>query len=393
MLEQNCLTQSILLRGARQLLTLRGPPSLRRGAELQELSLTEGGAVLIRDGVIDSVGPSRRVENLRDARGAMEIAVHGRVVMPGFVDNGLRAFVPSKPRRSFIQIRNDASTLLRNCLQHGTTSAELETGGSEDPADDLPLLRHALKVGAEGDVVHTWRLHMPDGQPSDAWFSTLAEQFDYIVKHRQARFLKLDPGATSLSSFRLVMRMAQSAGLRLKLRAGEGIGDDFLESAVEYGVFSVAGFSLNPGGNLDIIARSRSAAVFRPLLDLAHPVAEQNILTNFLKAGGAPVLASGNDEESPGYSMQAAVELAVFRHGMRLDEALSAATINAACAAGCGHNRGTLEVGKRADILVLNISDYRDIPRQLGINYLGMVIRRGAVVFNRTSWRAAGAGR
>jgi imidazolonepropionase len=333
------------------------------------------------------------LENLRDARGAMEIPVHGRVVMPGFVDNGLRAFVPSRPRRSFTQIRVDVSTLLRDCLQHGTTSAELETGGSEDPADDLPLLRHALKVGTEDDVVHAWRLHLPDGQADASWFKLLAEHFDYVVKHRQARFVKLDPGGASLGAFLLVLRMAHSAGLRLKLRAREDIGDEFLALAAEHGLVSVAGFSLNPGGNLDIIARSQSAAVFRPLLDLAHPVAEQNVLTNFLKAGGAPVLASGNDEESPGYSMQAAVELAVFRHGMNLDQALTAATINAAYAAGCGHDRGSLEVGKRADILVLNISDYRDIPRQLGINYVGMVIRRGVVVFNRTSWSAAGAGR
>ena len=265
MLEQGCLAQSILLRGARQLLTMRGLPSLRRGADLQELSLTEDGAVLIRDGVVDSVGPSRRLENLRDARGAMEIPVHGRVVMPGFVDNGLRAFVPSRPRRSFTQIRDDVSTLLRDCLQHGTTSAELETGGSEDPADDLPLLRHALKVGTEDDVVHSWRLHLPDGQADAGWFKLLAEHFDYVVKHRQARFVKLDPGGASLGAFHLVLRMAHSAGLRLKLRREQRISE--MSSSrwpLNMGLISVTGFSLNPGGNLNIIARSQSAAMFPP---------------------------------------------------------------------------------------------------------------------------------
>ena len=91
--------------------------------------------------------------------------------------------------------------------------------------------------------------------------------------------------------------------------------------------------------------------------------------------------------------MQVAVELAVLRHRMTLPQALSAGTVNAACAAGWGADRGTLEVGKRADILVLNLSDYRDISHQLGINYVGMVLRRGAVVFNRTSWRVGAAGR
>ena len=61
---------NILVRGARQLLTLRGSAGLRRGAELRELGLIHDGAVLIQNGVIQEAGPSRRVENLHAARGA-----------------------------------------------------------------------------------------------------------------------------------------------------------------------------------------------------------------------------------------------------------------------------------------------------------------------------------
>ncbi|HWB97282.1 MAG TPA: hypothetical protein VG672_11280, partial [Bryobacteraceae bacterium] len=76
----------ILVRGARQLLTLHGPKVPRRGAALRDLGLIHDGSVLIRDGVIEEVGPSRRVENLSVARAADEIDATGRVVMPGFVD-------------------------------------------------------------------------------------------------------------------------------------------------------------------------------------------------------------------------------------------------------------------------------------------------------------------
>jgi imidazolonepropionase len=155
----------------------------------------------------------------------------------------------------------------------------------------------------------------------------------------------------------------------------------------------VTGPSLAPGGSLNVIASHPTAAVFRPLLDLAHPANEQCRPADFIRAGGAPVLSSGHEERSPGFSMQAAVELAVLRHGMTLEQAISAATINAAYAAGFGGDRGSLEVGKRAYILILNISDYREIPHHVGINYVGMVIRRGTVVFNRTSWRTTAAGR
>jgi imidazolonepropionase len=389
-LEQRRLPQLILLRGARQLLTLRGAARLRCTGELQDLSIIEDGAVLIRDGVVDSVGPSRRIENLRDARMALEIPVHGMVVMPGFVDLGLRAFLPSKRRRSFIQTRNDVSTLLRDCLQYGTTSTELESGGSENPADDLTLLRHAAKVGVEDDVVHSWRLQLP---PNDSLDNHLEEQFHYVHKHGFARFLALYPGNASLEAFHRTLEMARAAGLKLKLISQQETKDEFLHLAAQYGVNSVTGTFLSPGANLSTIASHHIAAIFRPLLDLRQTAAAPCCLADFINAGGAPVLASGHDEQSPGYSMQAAVELAVFRHGMTLEQALSAATINAAYAADWGSNRGSLEVDKRADLLVLNLPDYRDITHQLGINYVGMVIRRGQVVFNRTSWRAGSAGR
>ncbi|HYZ84226.1 MAG TPA: hypothetical protein VE621_07470, partial [Bryobacteraceae bacterium] len=79
-------SSTLLVRGARQLLTLNGPSGPRRGSAMANLGLIEDGAVLIVNGVVASVGPSRRVENLAEARGAAEINATGRVVMPGFVD-------------------------------------------------------------------------------------------------------------------------------------------------------------------------------------------------------------------------------------------------------------------------------------------------------------------
>ena len=78
-----------LIRGARQLLTLRGPSGPRRGADLGNLGIIQDGAVLIADGRIVEVGPSRRLENLALARGADEIDASGCVVLPGFVDSGI----------------------------------------------------------------------------------------------------------------------------------------------------------------------------------------------------------------------------------------------------------------------------------------------------------------
>ena len=68
------------------MVTLRGAKGPRHGPELEELGIIPDGSLLIRDGVIEEVGPTRRIENLSAIRGAIDINATGRVVMPGFVD-------------------------------------------------------------------------------------------------------------------------------------------------------------------------------------------------------------------------------------------------------------------------------------------------------------------
>jgi imidazolonepropionase len=86
--------------------------------------------------------------------------------------------------------------------------------------------------------------------------------------------------------------------------------------------------------------------------------------------------------------MQISLALAVVRLGLTAEEAFSAATINSAYAAGRGDVTGSIEVGKHADLLLLNTPDYREVPSQFGVNHVDMAIRGGNVVLNRTRWKA-----
>src|SRR5271170_2929967 len=113
-----------LVRGARQLLTLRGPGGPRRGADLGNLGIIQDGAVLIADGLIVEVGPSRRVENLAVARGAEEIDASGCVVMPGFVDSDVRMMRGTAQELSPRALKTLTLHVLEEAVRCGTTALE-----------------------------------------------------------------------------------------------------------------------------------------------------------------------------------------------------------------------------------------------------------------------------
>ena len=166
------MSKKILIRGARQLLTLRGSSAPRRGNALSDLALIPDGAILIKDGRIEMIGPGRRLENLADSKDADVIEADGCVVMPGFVDphthlvsgpprvnefemrtlgasleqsgvlhEGLHAQVRNvrslPARRLELQARN---TLL-HCVRHGTTTIEAKTGYGLDDTGEMKCVR------------------------------------------------------------------------------------------------------------------------------------------------------------------------------------------------------------------------------------------------------------
>src|SRR5947209_98026 len=173
-------TGTILIRGARQLLTMRELlPGPRRGLALNELSIIPDGALLIRDGVLQEVGSTRRVENLAQARDAVEINAAGRVVMPGFVDSHTHLVFPQGG--PWTEEHDDAARVVRASTgqrleaksrahleamaRHGTTTVEAKTGCGPDESAESKLLRvlSALKDDPV-EVIPSFLLRLPTGR-------------------------------------------------------------------------------------------------------------------------------------------------------------------------------------------------------------------------------------
>ena len=413
------MEKRILLRGARQLLTLYGPSGPRRGADMRRLGIVEDGAVLIADGVIQDVGPSRRVENLAAARDADEISADGHVVMPGFVDahthpvggpplldeyesriaGELDASAPwskgqdatARALRSYSvhRVEMEARKALREVVRHGTTTLEAKTGLALDESSELKALRVFDKLrGRPLNLLSTFCLaSVPPPYSPD----TIREYLDAVVrdvlpkihKRRLAQFVDIRCGERGFPPelARRFLQAADEVGFLPKVMCdGEGgatVGVDLAAPAVG----CLANLSVE---EIACLSKSSTVAVLMPGAAFHRGLEPQPSAREMIDAGAAVAFATGfGPNLFPSCSMPAVLSLACSRMDVTPAEAVTAATINAAHAIGCSDQLGSLESGKDADLIMLNVSDYREIPYHFGMNPLAMCMIRGDVVYPR----------
>jgi imidazolonepropionase len=384
-----------LIRGARQLLTLRGPVGIRRGAFLQDLGIIEDGALLIRNGVIQHVGPSRRIENLKEAQGAFVISANGRVVMPGLVDSNLRLMVTDAvtlKRMGVAKTLKEARSVLRGSLYHGTTQAEIRAGGSS-PESEYRALRHSAKLGsAGGNVVPTWLISPDASTHAENETSSRLPFFEQISKKNLARFVEVEVRPEQAAIATALFELAKKYGLGCKLAWWGPASAAMVELASRFRIQTISHLTALDTRSRDALSQLPTLLSIVPGRELMEGDYDPIGTRRFVNEGGAISIGSGYHRiHSPGFNLQMAIALAVLRLRLTPEEAISAATINAAHASGSASRCGSLEAGKIADVLLLNLNDYRELPRQFGINHVAMTIHRGEVVSNRTNMKIAKA--
>jgi len=406
----------ILIRGARQLLTLRGPAP-RRGRQLSELGIIPDGAVLVSGDRIHSLGSSRRLENLKEARDAEVVEAAGKVVMPGFVDSHTHFLFPA-PRladfeqriggagylglqqtgggiHSTVQALRDTSPkvleagALRRLAEFarcGTTTVEGKSGYGLDLASEQKSLRVMQKVdGRPIDVVRTflgahvlppeWR-DQPDGYLK----LVIEEMLPAVRRRRLAEFCDAwcDPGAFTAPQCRRVFTAARALGMGLKLHAGQFGNGGAVSLALELGATSIDHLEQLEGDDLEALANSDTIATLLPgsvfhLGSSRYPPARL-----LIDRGAAVALATDfNPGSSPTLSMPMILALACTQMRMTPAEALTAATVNGAAALRREAQIGSLEPGKLADLMVLEAGDYREIPYYFGMNLCLRAMKRG----------------
>src|SRR4051794_33968720 len=255
------------------------------------------GALLIRDGLIVEVGPSRRVENLAAARGAVEINATGRVVMPGFVDSHTHLVYPPRGQRgadeeSAARAMRTSSTRLLEArtrpyveamARHGTTTVEAKTGCGPDEAAEVKALRviGALRAGPI-DLVPTFLLRIPHGA-SEADAEEIVTEFSPRIQRRGlAEFADVwwDGRPSRQDLYARYLQSADAFGMGRKVHA-EGPGCNLaLALAIGHRVASIDHLEHITEDALRLFASARTVATLMPSAALQSwgPVAPARLL-------------------------------------------------------------------------------------------------------------------
>jgi imidazolonepropionase len=419
--------RDLLVHNASQLVTLAGPRRARIGAELREPGIIEDGYLLIRNGVIAAVGTSDDIEP--QTAEAERIDATGRVVLPGFVDahthpvfagtredeyemralglsyqeisergGGIRSTVRKTRATSEDDLYHLALPRVKWFLEHGTTTLEAKSGYGLTLEDELKILRVIRRLDGETplDLVPTFlgAHEVPDefrAARQEYIKIIIEEMIPRVASERLADYADVfcESRVFTVEESRRVLERARQAGLGLRLHAEQLSLSGGAELAAALGATTADHLEWIDDGGIESLRMAGVIAVLLPgaVFNLGltrYPPARQ-----LIEAQLPVVIATDfNPGSSPTPSMQMILSIACTQMRLTPAEAITASTINPAYSLGRGDQVGSLEPGKRADVVMFDCADYRQIPYFYGINHVMTVIKSGRVVIDRRNLTA-----
>ena len=399
---------ALLLVGARQVVTCAGPARARRGAELRDVGLRTGVAVLVRDGRVAAVDAERALRV--SAPDAAVVDCAGGVLTPGFVDShthaifgrprfeeqemraagigymeiarrggGIHASVRDLRERTEDDLVALALPRLRRLAAGGTTTVEVKSGYGLTLEDELKSLRAVRRLAAELPLrlvptflgAHEIPLEYRDraGGREEYVGLIVGEMLPRVAAEGLARFADVfcEPGVYTVDESRRVLQAARGHGLALKLHADELEAGGGAELAAELRATSADHLAAVSEAGIAALARSETVATLLPATMVFLGRQRQAPARALIDGGAAIALATDfNPGTSPTTHFPLLLTLGVSQLKLSVAEALIASTVNGAAALGIAADTGQIAPGFSADLALHAVEDVRELPYWFG---------------------------
>jgi len=381
-----------------ELVTLAGPARPRVGAEMRELGVIPDGVMVVRDGLITYAGPRCALDSDVEM-----IDAGNKLVMPGFVDahthpvfagnradefekrssgvtyqeisaagGGIRSTVRKTRAATEDELFAAASRYTRWFLRGGTTTIEAKSGYGLTLDDEMKILRVIHRMGPLRVVPTFLGAHeVPDE------YRGRREEYIHLVIHEMlpaARKLAgfcdifVEPHVFPVIEARRILLAAKKHGFKLRMHVDQLQNSGGAQLAAELGAVTADNLEHTDEAGIEAMRAAGVQPVLLPGSVYALGLKKYPDARAMMEAGLAVVLATDfNPGSSPTPSMPMILSLASTQMKMTPAESITAATINAAHSLGLGGEIGSLEPGKRADFVIHDCTDYRELAYFFGV--------------------------
>lgn len=411
----------LLVTNAAELVTLktsRCRPGEARGIDL---GIIQNGAVGVREKRIIAVGRTRKIEACFKADETIDAS--GKVVMPGFVDSHTHlVFAGGREKEfemriqgaSYLEILVEGGGILQTVkatreaskkelieagkktldimLKNGATTVEAKSGYGLTVRDEIKCLEAVkeLNLNHVVDVVPTFlgahAIPPEFRNNSDDYVDLIVEEMiPRVSTQNLAEFCDVfcERGAFSVEQSRRILERGKVCRLKPKIHADEFTKMGGAELAAELNAISAEHLLFASEEGLRAMARKGVIAVLLPSASFSQMTGRYANARRIIQLGVQVALGTDFNPSCWTESVQLAIAFACHEMRLTVGEAIKAATIGAAYSVNRMDEIGSLEEGKKADMIILDIPNYRFLGYRFGVNLVDKVVKEGDIVMER----------
>jgi len=414
------MNADLLIINAKELLTLAGSNKPRIGNEMNELCIIKDGAVAVMKDRIIAVGSTE--ELLKEYGDSNEIIdAASKVVMPGFIDphthpvfkdtrenefemrikgksyveisqsgGGIRSSIAGVRNASEEELYELAEKRINKIISNGTTTLEAKSGYGLSEESEIKMLKVIKKLNEDLpiDIIPTFlgahEFPTEYNDDREKYIEILMNEMMPKVKEMDLAVycdIFTEDHVYNIKQSRRILTRAKELGFKIRMHADEIKPIGGAELAGEIGAISADHLGAASDKGIKAMRDNGVIAILLPGTIFSLGMSSYARARDIIKAGVPVALAT---DYNPGScncdSMQFVITLACLQMKMTPAEAICAATINAAYSLEVGDKVGSLEVGKKADILIMDMPSYQFLPYHFGSNNIKTVIKNGNVI-------------